>query len=239
MVSTVDDLMRFHKALADRSLLPAERLDQMLTFLADAPVAYGLGIYRIDTPCGPAIGHNGRVYGYEADVFSSRTHGGRWWSDGTPGAAGHQRAGEARTLAVLSLIGSPGIVGGCPSSADPSAGRAVDPGAVHRDGPHRALHLMPPTAWVSRCDGPSASTRCTRTGWVFDIAVGALAIGSLAGWAALVGARLIAPRLPWLRRAAVVERRHGRGGGVPEAQLVGRAELGPGRPPARRACSAR
>jgi D-alanyl-D-alanine carboxypeptidase len=72
MVSTADDLMRFHKALLTGSLLPPPRLAEMLTFLADAPIAYGLGIYRIDTPCGPAIGHNGGVYGYEADVFSSR-----------------------------------------------------------------------------------------------------------------------------------------------------------------------
>jgi D-alanyl-D-alanine carboxypeptidase len=72
MVSTVDDLMRFHKALMTGSLLPPERLTEMFTFLPDAPLKYGLGIYRIDTPCGPAIGHNGGVYGYEADVYSSR-----------------------------------------------------------------------------------------------------------------------------------------------------------------------
>jgi D-alanyl-D-alanine carboxypeptidase len=72
MVSTVDDLMRFHKALLTGSLLPPERITEMFTFLPNAPMKYGLGIYRIDTPCGPAIGHNGAVYGYEADVFSSR-----------------------------------------------------------------------------------------------------------------------------------------------------------------------
>jgi D-alanyl-D-alanine carboxypeptidase len=72
MVSTVDDLMRFHKALLTGSLLPPPRLAEMLTFLECQPVAYGLGIYRIDTPCGPAIGHNGAVYGYLIDVFSSR-----------------------------------------------------------------------------------------------------------------------------------------------------------------------
>jgi D-alanyl-D-alanine carboxypeptidase len=72
MVSTVDDLMRFHKALLTGSLLPPARLAEMLTFLVGPPLAYGLGIYRIDTPCGPAIGHNGGVYGYLTDVFSSR-----------------------------------------------------------------------------------------------------------------------------------------------------------------------
>jgi hypothetical protein len=59
-----------------------------------------------------------------------------------------------------------------------------------------ALHLIPPTAWVSPVRRTISEYALHENGWVFDIAVTALAVGSLAGWAALVGARLIGPASP-------------------------------------------
>jgi D-alanyl-D-alanine carboxypeptidase len=71
MISTVDDLARFYRALLTGALLPAAQRRQMLTYVDAGGFGYGLGIFVLDTPCGPAIGHNGAVPGFIADVFTS------------------------------------------------------------------------------------------------------------------------------------------------------------------------
>ena len=65
MISTVDDVARFYRALVTGQLLP---LAQQRELLDTIPVHdpgelfaehYGLGIYRIQLPCGTAWGHDG------------------------------------------------------------------------------------------------------------------------------------------------------------------------------------
>jgi D-alanyl-D-alanine carboxypeptidase len=71
LVSTVDDIARFYRALLTGALLPPAQLAQLLDYVDAGGFGYGLGIFVLDTPCGPAIGHNGAVYGYAADAFTS------------------------------------------------------------------------------------------------------------------------------------------------------------------------
>lgn len=63
MVSTLDDVADFHRALFAGDLLaPAQQRE--LTTTVPAPglgVDYGLGVYRLQTPCGPAWGHDGAL----------------------------------------------------------------------------------------------------------------------------------------------------------------------------------
>ncbi|MFD8321450.1 serine hydrolase domain-containing protein [Kitasatospora purpeofusca] len=60
MISTVDDLARFHRALFGGKLLrPAQQRELLTTVQPDGtPVAYGLGVQRMDLPCGS--GSDGR-----------------------------------------------------------------------------------------------------------------------------------------------------------------------------------
>ncbi|MFE9369579.1 hypothetical protein ACFYM2_07355 [Streptomyces sp. NPDC006711] len=54
MISTVDDLARFHRALYTGELLrPAQQRELLTTVrFPDAP-AYGLGVQRMEVSCGP------------------------------------------------------------------------------------------------------------------------------------------------------------------------------------------
>jgi D-alanyl-D-alanine carboxypeptidase len=71
IVSTVDDVARFYRDLLSGQLLPAPQLAQMLTFVDADGFGYGLGIARIPTPCGPAIGHDGAVPGFVTNAYAS------------------------------------------------------------------------------------------------------------------------------------------------------------------------
>src|SRR5256884_1333550 len=71
MVSTVDDVARFYRDLLGGQLLPAPQLAQMLTFVDADGFDYGLGIARIPTPCGPAIGHDGAVPRFVPNAYAS------------------------------------------------------------------------------------------------------------------------------------------------------------------------
>ena len=65
MISTVDDLARFYRALLTGRLLPRAQQRELLTAVritdsgALFPEHFGLGIYRIQLPCGTAWGHDG------------------------------------------------------------------------------------------------------------------------------------------------------------------------------------
>ncbi|MFI1942322.1 serine hydrolase domain-containing protein [Streptomyces virginiae] len=70
LVSTPQDLNTFYRALLGGDLLPRRQLDQMRTTFevknkttGAVVMHYGLGIYSLDTPCGPAWGHDGGVWG--------------------------------------------------------------------------------------------------------------------------------------------------------------------------------
>jgi D-alanyl-D-alanine carboxypeptidase len=65
MISTVDDVAHFYRALLTGRLLPPAQQRELLTTI---PVHdpgelfaehYGLGIYRVHLPCGTAWGHDG------------------------------------------------------------------------------------------------------------------------------------------------------------------------------------
>lgn len=69
IISTAADLAHFHRALiTGRLLRPAQQRELTTT----APGAdYAMGVFRIDTPCGPAWGHDGSFPGYLSLSFTS------------------------------------------------------------------------------------------------------------------------------------------------------------------------
>ncbi len=57
MISTVDDLARFHRALFTGKLLrPAQQRELLTTVQFPEAPAYGLGVQRMDVPCGSEPG---------------------------------------------------------------------------------------------------------------------------------------------------------------------------------------
>lgn len=72
VVSTMDDLTRFYRALLGGDLLSAEQLAEMQrTVPTPEGGAYGLGLYPVNLPCGQAWGHDGAVWGAGTLAFSS------------------------------------------------------------------------------------------------------------------------------------------------------------------------
>ncbi|WP_223837986.1 serine hydrolase domain-containing protein [Streptomyces venezuelae] len=69
LISTQQDLNTFYRRLLAGELLPAAQLREMrTTWPVKAPdgsvgMRYGLGIYSMDTSCGPVWGHDGGVFG--------------------------------------------------------------------------------------------------------------------------------------------------------------------------------
>ena len=65
MISTVDDVARFYQALLTWRLLPPAQQRELLTTIPVHDTGelfaehYGLGIYRVQLPCGTAWGHDG------------------------------------------------------------------------------------------------------------------------------------------------------------------------------------
>ncbi|MEY2441139.1 MAG: D-alanyl-D-alanine carboxypeptidase [bacterium] len=60
IVSTLDDVADFHRALFGGRLLPAQQQRELQTTVPAGPgLDYGLGVFRLDTPCGVAWGHDG------------------------------------------------------------------------------------------------------------------------------------------------------------------------------------
>ncbi|MYR62484.1 serine hydrolase [Streptomyces sp. SID625] len=75
MVSTAQDWQRFLTALVSGRLLPEARMKQMRTTV-DAPEeggAYGLGLMKVDTPCGTVWGHTGGLPGYSSEIYTDAT----------------------------------------------------------------------------------------------------------------------------------------------------------------------
>ena len=77
MISTVDDVARFYRALLDGRLLPPA---QQRELLATIPVDdtgelfaehYGLGIYSVQLSCGTAWGHDGGILGFKTFAYTS------------------------------------------------------------------------------------------------------------------------------------------------------------------------
>jgi D-alanyl-D-alanine carboxypeptidase len=60
IVSTLDDVADFHRALfGGRLLAPDQQRDLETTVAAGPGADYGLGVLELQTPCGPAWGHDG------------------------------------------------------------------------------------------------------------------------------------------------------------------------------------
>ena len=72
LVTTVSDLAHFGRALLSGRLLGPQALDEMLTTVPSSEGAYGLGLERYDTPCGPGWGHEGDFPGYHTMMLTSR-----------------------------------------------------------------------------------------------------------------------------------------------------------------------
>jgi D-alanyl-D-alanine carboxypeptidase len=65
IVSTVDDLARFHRALFTGRLLRPDQMRELETTVpTTVGVQYGLGVFEVQTPCGIGWGHDGSFFGY-------------------------------------------------------------------------------------------------------------------------------------------------------------------------------
>jgi D-alanyl-D-alanine carboxypeptidase len=77
LVSTTDDLNRFYRLLLTGRVLPAPMLREMQTTVpvydpqGNVALRYGLGIYQLDSPCGPLWGHDGAVFGAGTQSLST------------------------------------------------------------------------------------------------------------------------------------------------------------------------
>jgi D-alanyl-D-alanine carboxypeptidase len=77
LVSSAADLRRFLDALFGGRLLPEALVDAMRVPVEVGPRytglydGYGLGLMKIEAPCGTAWGHRGRVAGYTSYAFAS------------------------------------------------------------------------------------------------------------------------------------------------------------------------
>lgn len=76
LISNPYDLSVFFRALINGQLINAHSLEQMLTWQVPDepdetffPIAYGLGIFRIETPYGIAYMHSGDAIGYYANIL--------------------------------------------------------------------------------------------------------------------------------------------------------------------------
>ncbi|MFI0419275.1 serine hydrolase domain-containing protein [Spongiactinospora sp. 9N601] len=80
VVSTMDDLNRFYRALFTGRLIGPERLAEMRETVPVqvgglATIDYGLGLYSMDLPCGRFWGHDGGVFGMLTMSVSSEDGG--------------------------------------------------------------------------------------------------------------------------------------------------------------------
>ncbi|TYB58169.1 beta-lactamase family protein [Nonomuraea sp. PA05] len=74
IVSTMDDLNRFYRALLRGELIGAAELAEMkktVPVLAGGVLDYGLGLYYFDLPCGRFWGHSGGVFGMATESMTS------------------------------------------------------------------------------------------------------------------------------------------------------------------------
>ena len=73
IVSDMDDIARFYRALLGGRLLPPEQLAEMKTTVVVEPgvAGYGLGLAAFYTDCGPLWGHGGSLPGFNNELFSS------------------------------------------------------------------------------------------------------------------------------------------------------------------------
>ena len=77
MISTVDDVARFYRALLHGRLLPPAQQRELLTTIPVNDTGelfaehYGLGIYSVKLSCGTAWGHDGGILGFKTFAYTS------------------------------------------------------------------------------------------------------------------------------------------------------------------------
>jgi D-alanyl-D-alanine carboxypeptidase len=75
VMSTMDDLNRFYRALLRGELVGGAQLAEMqktvVVLAGGGGIDYGLGLYSIDLPCGRFWGHDGAVFGMGTQSLSS------------------------------------------------------------------------------------------------------------------------------------------------------------------------
>jgi D-alanyl-D-alanine carboxypeptidase len=77
VISTAADVTTFFRALLGGRLLPDELLAKMKSnltkpFGASVAVAYGLGLMKRMTNCGPSWGHTGLLFGFQTTASDGR-----------------------------------------------------------------------------------------------------------------------------------------------------------------------
>ncbi|MEE1822793.1 serine hydrolase [Streptomyces sp. BE20] len=75
LISSTDDLVRFERALLRGQLLPAWLMREMTAAVPTEPgghqLDYGLGLARYQLSCGPVLGHNGGIFGYDTQLWGT------------------------------------------------------------------------------------------------------------------------------------------------------------------------
>ncbi len=73
LVSDLDDLTRFLRALLGGRLLPPTLLREMTTQVdtGDPEASYGMGLEFIHTPCGTVVGHSGSIAGFHNLILAT------------------------------------------------------------------------------------------------------------------------------------------------------------------------
>lgn len=108
LVSTVDDLFRFQRALFSGALLPPHALDKLFTLPPDSvrmldgtPARYSLGLQTATVNGVTFWGKTGETYGYRTRMFATRDLGLRFVLSYTPTPLTTQEEMTNRVVAVL------------------------------------------------------------------------------------------------------------------------------------------
>lgn len=135
LVSNADDVRRFYRALLGGQLLRPTQLAQLKTFVpARDGIVYGLGLYRLQTSCGPIWGHDGSLPGYQTVAWNDET-GRRGVVINVPTQPDEQIAAKFSQLieiATCRALGATPSTGAAPDSlrtahADPAWSWRIDP----------------------------------------------------------------------------------------------------------------
>jgi D-alanyl-D-alanine carboxypeptidase len=135
MVSDAGNVARFYRALLDGRVLTEESMAEMKAVVdVGYGAGYGLGLVQLDTPCGPAWGHNGNFPGFVSNVLSTE--------DGRRQVVSMRNASDVVKPAVDRADARAQLVGFCGKAA-------LGGGAVARF--VRALrHATPAPMWSRR-----------------------------------------------------------------------------------------
>ena len=132
IVSDMDDIARFYRALLGGRLLPPALLAEMKTRTEIVPgvLGYGLGLYVFDTDCGPMWGHGGSIPGFGNELFSSedgRRQYGLMINAEPPPEAVYEAYFQASEQALSEAFGRPCVSAEPSSGAQPAAAAGATP----------------------------------------------------------------------------------------------------------------